>query len=390
MRNFGFISRVASTVALVALLISTFGCSGFSSGRTNSAPTANTYAYVAQLDRSTSAWSIAQFQVASDGTFTALNPQSFAMDASGYSLTADPSGNYVFAEGGQIGQTTGTIYQFTMGSDGTLANNSVPRLTTSNYPGGIVFTPDGRFAIGPSGDSLVSSYALSSTGTLSLVNTVLAGFGPTSVAIDATGQFAYVTAGTLGSGGEFTLSEYSISRSGTLNLVVTYPIWLNPVGLVVSPKGMLYLSEYTPSTMGGLPGAIVVFSINEVTGGLSVMQTYTTADSDPGTVLFDPTGTYAYVGNGASQTISQFTVDPGTGALTQNGPDAVTGYIGPGSSAVDPSGKFIYCANQGQNNTFSPQVSLLAINPDGTVTPSGTSISLDTNEYPSAIVIARH
>ena len=380
--------RTVLAISVFAVLEST-GCGGYSVNNSNAAP-ANTYAYVGEENSSNFAFSVAQFQVSSDGTFTALNPLSITNDAYDYSLTVDPSGKYLFTDGSQNNLTPGAIRQFVIGSDGTLADNPVPTVGTGNLPGSLTFTPNGRFAIAPNGDNTVSSYALSPTGSLSLINTVLTGFGPNSAVIDSTGQFAYVTAGGFGNTPEFTISEYTISASGALNLAVTYPIWLNPSAMVVSAKGFLYLTEYSPPSYGTAPGAIVEFSINEANGGLSVIKSYSTADSNPGPIIFDPTGAYAYVNNGDSLTISQFTVDASTGALTQNGADVTSG-IGPTHGVVDPSGKFLFLVNQGQNNIFSPQVSRFAINPNGTLSPSGTAAaSLGTNNFPFSIAIARH
>jgi 6-phosphogluconolactonase (cycloisomerase 2 family) len=382
-------SRTVLALAIATLLVST-GCTGYSnaSSANSSMAPANTYAYVSEENSSTFGFSVAQFQVSSGGTFTALNPPSVTINASDYSLTTDPSGKYLFTDGSENDLTPGAILQFVIGTDGTLADNSVPTVGTANLPGALAFTPDGRFAITPNGDNTVSSYALSSTGSLSLINTVLAGFGPNSAVIDSTGQFAYVTAGGLGNTSEFTISEYTISPSGALNLAVTYPLWPNPGAMTVSPRGFLYLTEYTPPDYGTNPGAIVEFSINETNGGLSVVNTYSTADSDPGRIIFDPTGAYAYVTNVYSLTISQYSVDASTGALTPNGPDTPVG-IGSISGVVDPSGKFLYLANQGQEDTRSPQVSLFVINADDTLSPDGIAASLATDSYPFAIAIAQ-
>lgn len=133
---------------------------------------------------------------------------------------------------------------------------------------------------------------------------------------------------------------------------------------------------------------MVEFSIDKTNGGLSVLSAFSTADSNPGPLIFDPTGKYAYVSNQDSFTISQFTVDAVTGALAQNGPD-VAGGFGTGCGVVDPSGKFVFAA-QGQTSTASPQVSLFTINADGTLTPNSAATALDANSFPTSIAIAQH
>jgi 6-phosphogluconolactonase (cycloisomerase 2 family) len=396
MQTHGWRASAVSTIAAAAVVCA--GCSGYSAGTSGAADPAatSTYAYVVEENSISQGFSVAQYHISSDGTFTALNPGSVSINPYSFSLAADPSGKYLFADGAENDLTPGTILQFVIGSDGTLAPNSVPSVGTGNLPGTLVFTPNGYFAIAPNGDNTVSSYALSSTGSLSLINTVLAGFNPGPAVIDSTGQFAYVLAGGGGNSPAFTITEYTISSGGALNLVTTYPVDIivgsgsaDPGAMVVSPKGFLYLSEYTPSTNGSAPGAIVEFSINETNGGLSVLNTYSTADSSPGPVIFDPTGAYAYVNNADSLTISQYTVDASTGALTGNGPD-VAGGIGPTHGIADPSGEFFYLVNQGGSNSTTPAISRFAINPDGTLAPDGMATTFVSGTYPTVIAIAQH
>jgi len=360
-----------------------FGCGGFSNG---TAPARNTYAYLVEENRTNGDMSVAQFQVGSDGSFTALNPPSIASEAYSSYLAADPSGQFFFVNGSENWQVPGNILQLVIGSDGTLSPNSVASITTGNGAGAITFTPNGRFAIVPSvGDNTLSSYSLDSTGSFHLVNSVLAGFGQSSVAIDSTSRFAYVTAGGTGPTGECTLTEYTIAADGTLTPTVTYPLWNSPGTLVVSSGGFLYLNEYMPTTDGGMvPGSIVQFSVGSK-GGLNVVKIYSTADSFPGPVVFNPGGTHAYVSNGYLGTSSQFTVDPTTGILAPNGTLVAGGIL-----AMDPSGNYGYAATWGVSGTWAPQVLRYAINSDGTLSGDGTSVMLDPNSFPQGMVITQH
>ncbi len=378
-------AQTALSIAGLAMLASS-ACGGYSAGNGN-APPANNFAYVAEANSLTGAFSVAQFQVSSDGTFTALNPPSLLIDPPDSSVTVDPSGKYLFADSPENSQTPGAIRQFVIGNDGTLTANAVPSINTISLPGALTFTPDGKFAIVPNSDNTVSSYALGPTGSLSLVNTVLAGFEPSSAVIDLTGRFAYVAAGVEGNSSEFTISEYAISASGALNLVVAYPLSFNPVDMVVSPRGFLYLTEYPP--FGTMPGNIIEFSIDSANGGLSLIQNLTAADSEPRSIMFNPAGSYAYVINNDSVTISQYAVDTSSGVLAQNGPDVISS-MGPMPGVVDPSGQFLFLPSQGQDNTSSPQIFEFIINADGTLTSNGAAAMLGDNTFPSVIAIAQH
>jgi YVTN family beta-propeller protein len=105
--------------------------------------------------------------------------------------------------------------------------------------------------------------------------------------------------------------------------------------------------------------------------------------SEPRWVSFNPTGTYAYVGNVNDNTVSQFTVDTTTGALTRNGPDIPTG-ITPLQAVVDPSGRFVFTADGGGT------ISEFTIAGDGTLVANGQiQLGGEISGFPFAIVFAQ-
>jgi DNA-binding beta-propeller fold protein YncE len=67
------------------------------------------------------------------------------------------------------------------------------------------------------------------------------------------------------------------------------------------------------------------------------------AGNSPRSVAVDPTGRFAYVTNYISDSISVYTIDPSTGALTPG--TAVAAGNAPASVALDPTGRFAYVAN---------------------------------------------
>lgn len=78
---------------------------------------------------------------------------------------------------------------------------------------------------------------------------------------------------------------------------------------------------------------------------------------------------FVYVANHNSADLSAYAVDAGTGALTPiEGSPFATGY-GPLGVAIDPSGKFVYVANNGLSGKAG-NISAFAINPlSGALTP---------------------
>jgi len=377
MQGYPFLARAATSFGLGAALLFTSGC-GFSNSKNSTLPATQTYAYVGVGESGT----VNQFQVASDGTLTPLSPATVPSTAGrgpGWIVT-DPSGKYLFTVGYV---SPPVISQFVVGFNGTITPNSSATLNggDGSYP--FIFTPNGQFAIIPGVQSeAVNTYSLSSSGTLTLVDTVAScetqfssAGNPVSAAVDPSGQFVYV--GCL----DNAISEYSISANGTLTALVPndyVPSADLPLNLVVSPKGFLYVVN------NGV-GTVTAFSIDESTGALANTGSFPTgtgAQSEPEWIAFDPTGAYAYVTNLWDDSVSQFTVNASTGALTMNGPDVPTGQW-PIQVVVDPSGKFAFVTNSGDGT-----VSQFTITNTGALNPNGT-LSLGVTYGPVAIAIAR-
>ena len=111
--------------------------------------------------------------------------------------------------------------------------------------------------------STVGVYAINpTTGALTFVENEPTGLGPTSVAIDPTGQFAYVAIGTNG-----TVSVHTINpTTGALTQVENELTGLNPRSVAVDPTGKFaYVANYSSSTVG-------VYTINPTTGALTQVE----------------------------------------------------------------------------------------------------------------------
>jgi DNA-binding beta-propeller fold protein YncE len=82
-------------------------------------------------------------------------------------------------------------------------------------------------------------------------------------------------------------------------------------------------------------------------------------------VAVDPTSKFAYVVNRNANTVSMYTIDPGTGNLTPNGT------VGTGTEPFrinfDPTGKYVYVTNE------QSAASIYTVNSDGTLAAVGTT-----------------
>jgi len=110
----------------------------------------------------------------------------------------------------------------------------------------------------------------------------------------------------------------------------------------------------------------------------------TIGTADIGNVVVNCTqaGRFAYVVNMTANTISAYSIDAGTGALTQiaGSPFASTGTT-PVAAVVDPNGSFLYVANNGSNN-----ISVYSIDDSsGALTSAGEPI--DAGNGPFAILV---
>jgi 6-phosphogluconolactonase (cycloisomerase 2 family) len=78
----------------------------------------------------------------------------------------------------------------------------------------------------------------------------------------------------------------------------------------------------------------------------------------------DPSGKFAYVVNSQSNSVSAFTIDLASGALTEVAGSPFAAGTGPNSLTVDQSSKFVFVTNASGNN-----VSAYTIGSTGALTP---------------------
>ena len=253
-------------------------------------------------------------------------------------------------------------------------------------------TPTPRFAfVTQAARNTVTTYAIDAA-TGELVSPPLAstatGAGPTSIAIDPSMRFVYVLNGSDGNVSAFTVD----ADTGSLTPVAGSPfaVGVSPSLVTIDPAGhFLYVAKatspgtisafaidadtgalaeiagspfpagdwsrsfrVTPSGIFGYGTAqtqVLSYQVNPVTGALSQIGGITPNDGGGGIgVAMDPGGRFLYAPNyvwSSSTTVSAFSLDAGTGALTEvtGSPFAADG--GASWAVVDPSGKYAYVAN---------------------------------------------
>lgn len=177
-----------------------------------------------------------------------------------------------------------------------------------------------------------------------------------SIAADATGHYIYATSG----GG--LLSQFGIGTGGVLTPLspATVATGNVPQAIITDPVGQFaYVVNGADNTVSqyaiGASGALTPLSVPTVPTGHA-----------PTAIAIDPQGRYAYVLNATDNTLSQYSLESG-GALTTLTPATVETGTTPVAIAVDPSGSYVYVAN-----SVDGTVSQYAIGSDGGLTPLST------------------
>lgn len=225
-----------------------------------------------------------------------------------------------------------------------------------NGGGGLATDPGGKFlyATDLNANHVAAFTINSSTGALTAIGSPVAtGAEPVQPTVDPSGRFLYVTDYSDPNGG---ISAYTInSVSGALTPVLGSPFptqigtFPGPIVPVINPGG-----NFLFVTLLGIPRfnqLVAAFTIDAGTGALTpVAGSPFPAGSGPLGVAVDPAGKFLYAANDGDGTISAFIINGTSGALTQ-----VSGSPFPAGSnlsglAIDPSGKFLYTSDPPLND----------------------------------------
>jgi len=251
----------------------------------------------------------------------------------------------------------------------------------AQIPGGIVATSNNFLYVteaeGTGG--LVYAYGVNtSTGDLTPVmgspfNTGIAQPAQ-EMPVDPAGEFLYITEPNINQ-----VAAFAIGANGALTAVAGSPFDTNdtrPTAATIDSSGhYLYVSNQASSQ-----GTISAFSIDGGTGALTPIAGSpfpTSANGAPAQLSIDPAGKHLYVPLSGGTAVFGFSIDS-TGALTPiaGSPFAVGSQ--PNSVIVDPAGKILYSADfQGSD------VSVLSLDVStGALTPvSGSPVAVANNPF---------
>jgi 6-phosphogluconolactonase (cycloisomerase 2 family) len=279
-------------------------------------------------------------------------------------ITVDPSGKFLYV----ANSSDNSVHQFTINlTTGKLSAIGAGSAAAGTTPQQVAVTPEDNFAYATNfGTPSISGYSLNaSTGALGTpptsTSTGLAGpFGVLAATISAadflyvsdngaTGQLLsyLITAGALGvpssvhslgpviavgTPGPLVIglsNKFVYVTDLKLGVVSQFSTGIGPLSFVSSiatsspgtPAAGLALAT-TPSSNLFLyvanqsANTVSIFSVNAVTGVLTLLGATSAILSAPTGVAVDPSDQFAYVTNQNSGTVTQFSIDSTTGALT--------------------------------------------------------------------------
>jgi 6-phosphogluconolactonase (cycloisomerase 2 family) len=264
-----------------------------------------------------------------------------------------------------------------------------PTIATGNTPVDIAIHPSGRFAyVVNQVSNSISAYSIdANTGELARIDTDGGAAGnpttiptrltPVAIAIHPNGEYAYVANAADGNG---SVSVYSIDPVGGELTAIdadgvaggsTYipTIGTNPSSLKVDPAGQyLYVANRNTNTVD-------IFAIDAL-GTLSTPNPVTVTDggsSEPVAIVMHPAQPFVYVVNrGGSGTVNVY--DISTPGLMTHKTTWATGSV-PISMSIDRSGQYAYVANYGDST-----ISAYSINPSsGALTAVGIPFTSGTS-----------
>ena len=187
------------------------------------------------------------------------------------------------------------IIMFGKFNDGTLSpiNNislipNTPVIPTSNNPGQIVISPDGRFLyVTDTVANIVTPYAISpDTGLPTIQQSLVIATGklPKKMAISPNGNYAYVV-----NNGSNSVSQYIVNRTtGALkpNSKSTIATGKEPFGIAISSNGAnAYITSVTD-----IDGRVSSYKISNTNGLMSSTGNYYTVDRQPSNIAISPAG----------------------------------------------------------------------------------------------------
>jgi len=362
-------ARILPSLLAASMILFLSACSSSSSSGPPPPPTGKVnFVYTANAAGSPSTVS-ALSSDQSSGVLSAISGSPYNTGSSSRAVKADPAGKFLYVANSGSGDIS--AFSIISGS-GALSPVAGSPFSVEGGVNAIAIDPTGAYLYAISGSSAnlwefsidASGVLHNLTGSPLPIDATVSDSG--ALTIDPSGKYLYVTGNALSAATSiyaFTLDPATGVASPIAGAV--YPIDLFSFSITSDPAGKFVIAVSNGSSTSF--GLIAVFSLDSATGKLSAAGTTSHTGSDPSSLTLDPSGKFVYVADTADATISAFTLDSTSGALSVVAgspfPSGGHGSInGPAGIAADAAGKYIYVCNASNDIsvfTFNSQTGVL-------------------------------
>jgi len=359
----------------------TLWIAGCSSGHLVPAPTptpgpGNAFVYTANAGGN----SISGFANNAAGALTPVSGSPFASPGQPFGIAATPDNKFLYVSSFQNAVVTGFSVSPTTGVLTPLSCSPTP--TTGVQPLKIAINPAGTFLYTSNQVGSVSGFSINTTtGCLTAVSTTPTDVTARGLTIDRSGQFLYVVTG----GGGIDL--FSIAANGTLTRLAIGGFSTGSTTMLAVKTSPT--TDVAIATDGGSNNNLITFTINTSTGALTPITTTAGGSSpaNPSAIAFDaPLNASVvpfFIANTASNNFTAGSI--ATDATIGFSPQLVSDATGPVDMAADPSGKFLYVANNGSSTVSVFNAAINASNFNSAFISSNA-----TGSGPESIVVVGH
>ena len=286
------------------------------------------------------------------------SPFPFAPGSPGL-IAIDPAAPFVYVSQFSNALTGGEIAGYAMNtSTGALTALSNP--TTAGYLGSMLIDPAGKYLyVGGtiqcdnSGDTICGFSIDGTTGALTPLPASQASQSPGPLqGFDPSGRFIVQREGT---GDAFTEPNYVPlqfdSATGALTESFAQQIDIGaPAGMIGGSTPVVTVPAFAYVANSG-DNTVSAYSVNAATGALTPISgsPYSTGAA-PSAIAADPFGRFLFVANSGSNNVSAFTINQTTGALTAVAGSQFAAGTGPSALVTDPQGELLFVSSSGSNN----------------------------------------
>jgi 6-phosphogluconolactonase len=298
-------------------------------------------------------------------------------------IASDPSGQFLYLVDSSAG-----VYAYAINRNtGALTAVTGSPFETGSIPTSLAFGASGTYLYvagysGPAApvNTVISAYSVNSSGALAPLAKYTVSSELSTVV--AAGNYLYVA-------GYYTnsITVFSIGSTGELTQNVPgspFATDTRPYSIVADPSGsVLYTAnDGVPTATEATPGSISAFTIDSSTGALTPVPGNPQSIAVHGAISIDPMDRFLLVPEISGMSV--YTIDTTTGALSTVAGSPFSTGTDPSVVSVDPMDRFVYVVNEGSAN-----VSEFTLESTGALTPLvGSPVPVVNN--PSYMAIVRH